>query len=124
MENQQELIDFIDSNTLIGIKAGNSRDTFSSIWMVTYNNRIFARSWGLAERSWYNVFKDNDLGEIKCNENIFKIRATVPSDLVMINECINQAYLDKYDFGDNQEYAQEMVKPKHYSKTMEFIIID
>ncbi len=122
-KNIEEVINFIESNTLIGIKAGEQRETFSEIWMVTYNNRIFARSWGLTERSWYNSFLDNENGKIKCGDIICDIKAIIPKDLVLINECVNQSYIDKYDFGDNSEYANEMIKPKHYNKTMEFIIL-
>lgn len=121
--NMEMIIDFIDSNTLIGLKAGKIRDNFSEIWMVTYNNRIFARSWGLTERSWYNTFLVDFIGEIKCDDKVYKIRADIPKDLSMINELLNQAYLDKYDFGENSAYAQEMIKPKHYLKTMEFVVI-
>ena len=45
-------IQYINSHNLIGIKAGKERETFLEIWMVTVENRIFARSWGFAEKSW------------------------------------------------------------------------
>ncbi|RTZ46692.1 hypothetical protein EJ377_22175 [Chryseobacterium arthrosphaerae] len=47
---------YIQSHNLIGIKAGAERPDFLEIWMVIVRNRIFARSWGLAERSWYTAF--------------------------------------------------------------------
>jgi hypothetical protein len=114
-------IEFISTNNLTGLKAGNERDTFLNIWMVVVNNRIFARSWGLAERGWYNTFLQNPEGSIKCGEKIIQIKAIVPGDIKELTESINKAYLDKYDFGENSFYANGIIKPQHIERTMEFI---
>ena len=119
---QNEAINYINSHNFIGIKAEKERETFLEIWMVTVNNRIFARSWGFAERSWYNTFLNDSNGEIKCGNRVFKIRADIPKDLDALNEKISQAYLDKYDSGDNSYYAQGITEQSHVEKTMEFII--
>ena len=119
---QNEAINYINSHNLVGIKAGKERETFLEIWMVTVNNRIFARSWGFAERSWYNTFLNDSNGEIKCDNQIFKIKAVIPEDLDSLNEKISQAYLDKYDSGENSFYAKGITEQSHVEKTMEFII--
>ena len=123
MKNKNAL-EYIDSHNLIGIKAGKERESFLEIWMVTVENRIFARSWGFAERSWYNTFLKDNLGEIKCGETIYKIEAKIPSDLADIENKINQAYLKKYDSGDNAFYAKGITKKEHVEKTMEFVILN
>ncbi len=117
-------IQYINSHNLIGIKAGKERETFLEIWMVTVENRIFARSWGFAEKSWYNTFLKDNLGEIKCGETIYKIEARIPEDLSELEGKINQAYLDKYDFGENSFYAKGIIEEKHVAKTMEFLILN
>ncbi|GAA4440337.1 hypothetical protein GCM10023188_37460 [Pontibacter saemangeumensis] len=115
------LIHYINTHNLIGIKAGKERDTFLNIWMVTCEDRIFARSWGLAERSWYNTFRKDEAGELKCGDQVYKIKGVVPADLERMNAKINQAYLAKYDAGANAFYAHGITKPEHTAKTMEFI---
>ena len=117
-------IQYINSHNLIGIKAGKERETFLEIWMVTVENRIFARSWGFAEKSWYNTFLKDNLGEIKCGETIYKIEARIPEDLSELEQEINQAYLDKYDSGENSFYAKGIIEEKHVAKTMEFVILN
>ena len=117
-------LQYINSHNLIGIKAGKERETFLEIWMVTVENRIFARSWGFAEKSWYNTFLKDNLGEIKCGETIYKIEARIPEDLSELEEEINQAYLDKYDSGENSFYAKGIIEEKHVAKTMEFVILN
>lgn len=118
---EQQTIDFINTHNLIGIKAGNERPDFLNIWMVTIDNRVFARSWGLAERSWYNTFLDNNTGEILCGEKIIQVQALIPSDIDQLNHRISEAYLKKYDSGQNSFYAHGIIKDQHVEKTMEFI---
>jgi hypothetical protein len=115
-------IEYINNNTLIGIKAGLERPDFLNIWMVVVDKRIFARSWGFAEKSWYNTFLENPFGQIKCGDRVFSIQAVVPKDKEAITEKINLAYLAKYNTGQNIEYAKGIIEQKHIDKTMEFII--
>ncbi|MDN3693326.1 DUF2255 family protein [Chryseobacterium tructae] len=91
--NKNKALDFIKANTIIEIKAGSERLDFLEIWMVIIQDRIFARSWGLAERSWYNTFLKCPAGQIKCDDILYNIKAIIPEDLNQLTEEINQAYL-------------------------------
>ncbi|UKB77585.1 DUF2255 family protein [Chryseobacterium sp. MEBOG07] len=122
--NKDSALDYINNNNIIGIKAGLQRPDFLEIWMVVVQNRIFARSWGLAERSWYNTFLKDSTGKILCGETIHTIKAAIPEDINDLTEEINQAYLNKYNTGHNIQYSQGIVQEKHAAKTMEFIILD
>ncbi|RLJ32464.1 uncharacterized protein DUF2255 [Chryseobacterium sp. 7] len=122
--NKDAALDYIQNNTIIGIKAGYQRPEFLEIWMVVVQNRIFARSWGLAERSWYNTFLEESEGEIQCGETIYSIKAIIPEDISNLTEEINQAYPAKYNSGHNIPYSQGIIQEKHIAKTMEFIILD
>ncbi|MBB6330122.1 hypothetical protein HNP24_001072 [Chryseobacterium sediminis] len=122
--NKGNALDYIKNNNIIGIKAGNQRHEFLEIWMVVVQNRIFARSWGLAERSWYNTFLEESAGEIQCGKTIYPIQAVIPEDINNLTEEINQAYLTKYNTGHNIPYSRGIVQEKHVVRTMEFIILD
>ncbi|MDR4954229.1 DUF2255 family protein [Chryseobacterium sp. ES2] len=122
--NKEKALDYIQNHTIIGIKAGHQRPEFLEIWMVVVQNRIFARSWGLAERSWYNIFLENSAGEIQCGETIYHVKALVPEDINDLTEEINQAYLTKYNSDHNIPYSQGIIQEKHVAKTMEFIILE
>ncbi|MEG0926829.1 DUF2255 family protein [Chryseobacterium sp.] len=94
------------------------------MWMVVVQNRIFARSWGLAERSWYNTFLKDQNGQIQCGNIILNIKAVIPIDNNELTKEINQSYLTKYNIGRNSKYAKGIVQEKHVERTMEFIICD
>ncbi|MCS4225457.1 DUF2255 family protein [Sphingobacterium sp. BIGb0165] len=119
---KQKVLDYIQNNNLIGVKAGIERPDFLDIWMVVVQGRIFARSWGLAERSWYNSFLKKPMGQIKCGTILCQIWATVVDDTPELTAAINQAYLAKYNQGYNSVYAQSIIAEKHVAKTMEFMI--
>ncbi len=120
--NKNKALEYIKTHNLIEIKAGSERPEFLEIWMVVVRDRIFARSWGLAERSWYTTFLGCSEGQIKCGDTIYVINAVVPRDLNLLTDEINQAYLAKYNSGRNSQYAIGIIEEKHVEKTMELII--
>ncbi|WP_306353078.1 DUF2255 family protein [Flavobacterium sp. '19STA2R22 D10 B1'] len=111
------VLNLIQTNSLTGIKAGAERTTFLEIWMVVVEDRIFARSWGLAEKSWYNTFLIEAKGQLQCREKEFDIVASIPHDMNTITSKINAAYLEKYK---DKKYALPITQQKHIEKTMEF----
>ncbi|MCC6816820.1 MAG: DUF2255 family protein [Saprospiraceae bacterium] len=120
MESQEFLINYIKHHNLIGIKAGSSRSKFLEIWMVVFDNMIFARSWGLKENSWYNAFLRDSRGQLKCDHVIIDIIATPVLKMDPIHEKINMAYLEKYNSGQNAYYAQGIIRHAHIKRTMRF----
>ncbi|AZA76469.1 DUF2255 family protein [Chryseobacterium sp. G0186] len=122
--NKDEALHYIKTNNLIGIKAGTDRPDFLEIWMVVVRDRIFARSWGLAERSWYHTFLKDSNGYIQCGSIIYNIKAVIPDDNRELMEEINQAYLTKYNTGHNRKYSKGIIQEKHIERTMELIICD
>jgi hypothetical protein len=119
----KEVLGYIKTNNLIGIRAGRDRETFLDIWMVVVDDRVFARSWGLSEKSWFHLFKKDPAGAIRCGEKIIPVSASAVANDVQLNERINTAYLEKYNYGENAPYAQGITKPEHVAKTMEFLLV-
>ncbi|MDR3025579.1 DUF2255 family protein [Chryseobacterium sp.] len=122
--NKENALHYIKTNNLIGIKAGKHRSEFLEIWMIVVQDRVFARSWGLAERSWFTAFLENSAGEIQCGEVTYPVYAVIPEDLNELTEEINKAYLTKYNTGHNIPYSQGIIHEKHVVRTIEFIILD
>jgi len=118
------LLESIRNFSLVEIRTGKDRVSFTEIWVVNVGDRLFARSWNLSEKSWFNTFMKEEIGEIKCGEHIYKVKGFVPADIQSLHPRINAAYLAKYDEGENSFYARGIVQPKYYDRTMEFVAIE
>jgi len=117
----ESILQYVRAHNLVGVRAGDRPRAFLDIWMVVVDGRIFARSWGLAERSWYTEFLSGRTGEIRCGDIAVKVAGVIPADLPSISAAISAEYLRKYDRGSNARYARGIVQPAHVARTMEFV---
>lgn len=90
---KNNLSNYLVNHTLIGIKGGLVRETFTDIWMVEVNGRFFSRSWSKSEKSWFNDFLNTGVGQIKAGETIFDVQGIKVDKNNLIHEEINKAYL-------------------------------
>lgn len=116
------LIKYLNTNNLIGIKGGTSRATFLDIWMVSVGERIFARSWGMSNRSWFTEFVEQGIGQLKFGDQIIEVKGQKLMDEEM-NRRIDQAYQLKYTQEENIPYVKEITESKYQHFTMEFFIL-
>lgn len=112
--------DYLNRNTLIGIKGGRERETFLNIWMVQVDHRYFSRSWNKSSNSWFTDFIKTGLGQIKYGEEVVNVYGKKVFADDPIQESINKAYLKKYDQQENLFYSQGITQPEYAHYTMEF----
>jgi hypothetical protein len=111
----------LEDHTLTGIKAGKDRTTFLNIWMVNVEGRVFARSWGKSNRSWFTTLLDEKTGQIKYGDKVLNIRAKPCKDALM-NTKIDHAYRTRYTTPENLPYAIGITQPEYADYTMEFLL--
>lgn len=111
----------INQAGLTGVSAGEMRAVPLRIWVVAVGNRLFARSWGLSERSWYSAFLGGAHGFIEKEGRRIHVRGQTPSDLEAISPLIDAEYLRKYDGGENSKYARGILGKDHVLRTLEFL---
>jgi hypothetical protein len=116
-----KFIEAINRSGLVGVSAGAERSTPLQIWVVAVGNRLFARSWGLSERSWYFAFLSNARGFLECGGQRVAACGRTPLDLKIIVPLIDAAYLTKYDHGENSKYARGILEQQHVTRTLEFL---
>lgn len=117
---KKELLEYLKENTLIEIKGGLERETFTKIWMVNVDNRIFARSWNKSKRSWFTEFQKRGIGQIKYGKEDLTVYGKKISKSDKINDKINQAYLQKYTQPENVKYVNGIIQAEYSDFTMEF----
>ena len=117
----EEVLTFIGQNSHTGIRGGSKSRGFLDIWMVVVGGRIFARSWGLSERSWYTAFLEEGVGAIQCGGQEIAVKGKVPADLAYLGASINSAYLEKFTSEHSRPYAEGITQSRHMERTLELI---
>jgi hypothetical protein len=116
-----DFIASINQGGLTGVSAGEGRAVPLQIWVVAVGDRLFARSWGLSERSWYSTFLAGAHGYIEREGRRITVRGRIPPDLDAISPLIDAEYLRKYDSGENSKYAHGILGRDHVQRTLEFL---
>lgn len=102
------------------IKGGIERNNFLEIWIVSVNNRVFARSWNKSARSWFTAFLETGVGQLKYGEKIINVKGRKLETTAQIQQEINQAYIERYNQKENIFYSEGITKPEYLDYTMEF----
>jgi hypothetical protein len=102
------------------IKGGVNRKSFLEIWVVAVGDRVFARSWNKSEKSWFTAFLEYGVGELKYGDNIISVKGKKLDKQAEIHNQIDQAYLTRYNEGENIFYAKGISQPEYADYTMEF----
>ena len=73
MNFPEEFYKHLEKYNYTEIKGGINRKTFLEIWVVSVENRIFARSWNKSERSWFTAFLETGIGQFKYGDQIIEV---------------------------------------------------
>lgn len=120
MRFPKELYEYLATHTLIGVKGGKERDSFLNIWMVVVDGRVFARTWGKSERSWYTAFLETGEGQIRFGDRVIDVKGRKPERDPELTKAINAAYVKRFNQPENLPYAEGITKPEYEDYTMEF----
>lgn len=116
------LTNYLQLHTLIGVKSGIHRKSFTEIWMVTVQGRFFSRSWNKSNDGWYGEILKNGSGQLKLNDTILNVTVKKIKKDDAIQPKIDLAYLSKYTQPENVSYAHGISQPDYHDFTVEFFI--
>src|SRR5215468_6907507 len=108
----------VSETQITSVRAGKDRTKFTGIWMVVVKDRIFARSYYGADRSWYTALLQNCEGDIKCAKETIAVKGVKPTDIHTITEAINKAYKKKYLLkAHNKKWVDGLCEPERIERT-------
>ena len=102
------------------VKGGIERKTFLEIWVVTVNNRVFARSWNKSKRSWFTELQKTGIGQLKYKKEVIAVTGKKVDENSEIHVLINNAYLERYTEPENIFYVNGICQPEYTNCSMEF----
>lgn len=121
MDFPEDFYSHLKNHNYTEIKGGIERNTFLEIWVVSVNNRVFARSWNKSARSWFTAFQETGVGQLKYGEKVINVRGKKLDSTEPIQKEINKAYLERYNQKENIFYSEGITQPEYLDYTMEFL---
>jgi hypothetical protein len=111
----------LDRTKIIGVRAGARSDhRFTGVWVVVVDGRVFARSWTVRARGWYQAFLEDPLGTIQVGERTLRVRAR-PARGERIRDAVEQAYAAKYHTPASRKWVRGFTSKRRRDATMEFL---
>jgi hypothetical protein len=120
MDFPEDFFAHLKINNYTEIKGGIERKSFLEIWVVSVNNRVFARSWNKSARSWFTAFLETGAGQLKYGDTIIDVKGKKLDPKASIQKEINQTYLKRYNQKENIFYSEGITQPEYLDYTMEF----
>ena len=120
MNFPEEFYKHLEKYNYTEIKGGINRKTFLEIWVVSVDNRIFARSWNKSERSWFTAFLETGVGKFQYGDQIIEVSGKKVEQEDEIHLRINEAYLKRYTEEEDRYYVSGISQEEYFDYTMEF----
>jgi hypothetical protein len=115
---EKEVVEALRKAKIVGLRAGRGEHRFIGLWVVVVEGRVFVRSWGLAERSWYTAFVREPVGVLQVGERQLPVRA-VRTRSERLKRAVSRAYLEKYHTPGSVQFARDMGRKGSRERTVE-----
>jgi hypothetical protein len=114
------VLEAIDSQRILGIRAGGGPHRFVAIWAVVVDGRVFARSWDGKPGGWYHTFLEDPRGSLQVGARAIRVRARrVRGERLL--DAIDAAYRAKYRTPGSLKYVRGFARPTRRARTTELV---
>lgn len=106
---------------LIEILGGREVHSFLETYMIiTDDCRVFSRTLKKSPRSWFTAIQKTGVGLVRYDGKMIRVRGIKLQYDQLLNNHINQVYLEKYQDPEDVPFVQVLVQPEYGYYTMEF----
>ena len=106
---------------LIEILGGREVHSFLETYMIiTDDGRVFSRTLKKSPRSWFTAIQKTGVGLVRYDGKMIRVRGIKIQYDELLNNHINQVYLEKYQDPEDVPFVQVLVQPEYGYYTMEF----
>lgn len=116
----KEVVAAIRDGKILGIRAGTKPHRIIGIWAVVVENRVFVRSWGLKERSWYRAFLEEPRGIIVVDGREIPVRAVFTRS-ERLKSLVDRAYAEKFNTPGSLHFVRGFKHKKRRDTTTELV---
>jgi len=114
------VIDAVRHDLVIGVSAGATGHRFTPVWAVVVEGRVFIRSWGLSELSWFTAFRRDPDGAAEIGGREYCVRA-VHTRSQRLQDAVDAAYRIKYHTDASAGFVADMTTDRSRATTTELV---
>lgn len=118
----KELVAAIRDGKILGIRAGTKKHRIIGIWAVVVENRVFVRSWGLKERSWYRTFLEEPVGIIEVDGRQIPVRAVFTRS-ERLKAAVDKAYAEKFNTKGSLHFVDGSGRKRVAIRQRSFVLV-
>jgi len=104
---------------ILGVRAGTDH-RYTGVWIVTVDDRIFARSWSDKPTGWFRAFKKEPAGTIQVGEREIRVRGKVVRSARLL-DAVTAAFAEKYNTKGSLKWVEGFAEPERAVNTIEFV---
>jgi hypothetical protein len=113
------VIEAFRSAKIIGVRAGREH-SYTGVWVVVVDDRVFARSWSDKPTGWFRAFKKEPGGTVQVGEREVRVQGkTVRS--ARLRDAVTKAFAEKYPTKGSQKWVEGFAEPERVVNTIEFV---
>ena len=103
----------------MGVRAGTEH-SYTGVWVVVVDDRIFARSWNDKPTGWFRAFRKQPGGTIQIDDLEIPVRGKLVRS-ARIRDAVTVAYAEKYNTKGSQKWVEGFKEWERVLTTLEFV---
>jgi hypothetical protein len=104
---------------IIGVRSG-TQHTFTGVWVVVVDGRVFVRSWNDKPTGWYRAFRRDGEGTVQLGPLEIPVRARFTRSARALG-AVTEALAGKYDTKGSRKWVEGFAEPARELTTLEFV---
>ena len=113
------IVEEFRNTKIIGVRSGTEH-SYTGVWVVVVESRVFARSWNDKPTGWFSAFKKEPEGTIQLGEREIRVRGKVLRSAPM-RDAVTAAFAEKYPTKGSRKWVEGFAEPERVVNTLEFL---
>jgi hypothetical protein len=117
----KQVVSALETDKIIGIRAGTTNHRFTGVWVVVVNGRVFVRPWNAKASGWHRVLLDDPVGtmQLLSGREIGVRTRRVRGERLL--DAIDERYAEKYHTPASRKWVRGFATPTRRANTTELI---
>ena len=117
--SRRTIVEAAHGAKIMGVRAGTEH-SYTGVWVVVVEDRIFARSWNDKPTGWFRAFRKQPSGMIQLDDLEIPVRGKLVRS-ARIRDAVTAAFAEKYNTKASRKWIEGFMEPERVLTTLEFV---